>query len=66
MKPENQQKFLKLIESNINAGFIRGQQLFAEAVEMDLQKNEILENHSVDDVIEYLITESLQENRQEN
>ena len=63
MKPENQQKLIKLVESNINAGFIRGQELFAESVEQDLQKNEILENYSVDHVIEYLINESLNESK---
>ena len=63
MKPENQKKFLNLIEQNIQAGFLRGQELFQESLELDLQKHSILENHTVDDVIDHLITESLQNNQ---
>ena len=55
MKPETQQKLINLIEQNVMAGFARGQELFAESVEQDMEKHEILENVQIDGVLDYLI-----------
>ncbi len=57
MKPENQQKLVSLIERNVAAGFARGQQLFAESLETDLEKQEILEQVQLDGVLDYLYQE---------
>ena len=57
MKPETQQKLVSLIERNVAAGFVRGQQLFAESLETDLEKKEILENAGLDGVLDYLYQE---------
>ncbi len=54
MKPETQQKLVSLIERNVAAGFVRGQQLFAESLETDLEKQEILEQVQLDGVLDYL------------
>jgi len=54
MKLENQQKLISLIEQNVAAGFKRGQQLFAESIDQDLEKKELLENVGLDGVLDYL------------
>lgn len=54
MKPENQQKLVSLIEKNVAAGFVRGQELFAESLDIDLEKKEILESAGLDGVLDYL------------
>lgn len=55
MRPETQDKLINLIEQNVAAGFARGQELFAESVEEDMEKHEILENVRIDGVLDYLI-----------
>jgi len=54
MKLENQQKLISLIEQNVAAGFRRGQELFAESIDEDLEKKEILESAGLDGVLDYL------------
>ena len=54
MKPETQQKLISLIEQNVAAGFVRGQELFAESLDTDLEKKEILESAGLDGVLDYL------------
>lgn len=52
----NKQEFFKnLVLENINAGFVRGQELFAEALNYDLEKSEILESIQLDGYIDHLI-----------
>ena len=60
MRPETQKRIAEIIESNLFAGFMRGQDLFAESFEQDLQKTEILEQISVDGVMDYLLTDYYQ------
>lgn len=57
MKLENQQKLISLIEQNVAAGFARGQELFAESIDLDLEKKEILESAGLDGVLDYLYQE---------
>lgn len=57
MKPENQEKLLKLIESNVSAGLVRGQQLFAESLEEDLTKSDVIEKVQLEGVMEYLLSD---------
>ena len=57
MKPETQQKLISLIEHNVAAGFTRGQELFAESIDQDLEKKEILESAGIDGVLDYLYQE---------
>lgn len=57
MKPETQQKLISLIEQNVAAGFSRGQELFAESIDQDLEKKEILESTGIDGVLDYLYQE---------
>jgi hypothetical protein len=60
MKPETQLKLVSLIERNVAAGFVRGQQLFAESLETDLEKQEILEQVQLDGVLDYLYQDYIQ------
>ena len=55
MRPETYQQIVSLIEQNVMAGFLRGQDLFAEAIEEDMGKHEILEQVRLDGVLDYLI-----------
>lgn len=57
MKRETQQKLISLIEQNVAAGFARGQELFAESIDQDLEKKEILESTGIDGVLDYLYQE---------
>ena len=57
LHPEVEQKFRYVIEQNIAAGFVRGQDLFMEALDEDLQKNLVLEKHTIDGVMGWLLTE---------
>lgn len=58
MRPEVVQKINQIIEANVAAGFVRGQDLFAESLNEDLQKSAILESASVDGIIEYLLDDA--------
>ena len=54
--------FVKVVLENSKAGFVRGQQMFAEGLNEDLQKKEILESVGIDGVVDYLIQEYTQRN----
>ncbi len=55
MRPEIQANLISLIEQNVAAGFVRGQELFAESVEKDMEKQEIIEQVRLDGVLDYLV-----------
>lgn len=57
MRPETKQVIQTIIESNVAAGFLRGQDLFTESLDEDLQKNEILENIELDGLMNYLLSD---------
>jgi hypothetical protein len=59
MKPETQAKLTALIEQNVAAGFVRGQDLFAESLEVDLDKAEVLNQVQLEGVMDYLIQDHL-------
>lgn len=63
MKAEIQEKLATLIENNVAAGFVRGQTLFLEGFEEDLEKASVLRNNSIDDVMQYLLTDHAQNNQ---
>ena len=54
MRVENQQKLISIIEQNVAAGFIRGQEIFAEAVNEDMEKQVVIEQVQLDGVLDYL------------
>lgn len=60
MKPEIQEKLATLIENNVAAGFVRGQSLFMESFEVDLEKSEVLEKVQLEGVMEYLLKDYIQ------
>lgn len=62
MRPETLERIQTIIESNIVAGFVRGQDLFAESLNEDLQKHEILESVTVDGVMNYLLDDYQNQN----
>lgn len=62
MKPANREKFLQLIESNVAAGLLRGQELFVESLEEDLQKDDVLSQIQLEGVFDYLLTDYARRN----
>lgn len=63
MKPENYEKFIQVVESNIAAGIMRGQQLFMEALEEDIEKDEVLSQVPVETVFEALLNDYVRRNQ---
>ena len=63
MRPETIQKMNEIIEANVYAGFVRGQDLFVEALNEDLEKSTVLESVTVDGVMDYLLAEAIQNNQ---
>lgn len=57
MRPETEKKIQQIIEANIAAGFVRGQSLFAESLNTDLEKTQIIEGVTINGVIDYLLSE---------
>lgn len=57
MRPETEQYITAIINENIAHGFFRGQSLFAEELNEDLQKNEVLESVGVEGVMKHLLSE---------
>ena len=62
MKPETQEVIIKLIENNVAAGFVRGQTLFAESLDVDLEKKAVLEDVQLEGVMDYLLADYAQRN----
>lgn len=57
MRKENQEKLIRLIENNVSAGFVRGQELFAESLETDLEKASVLNDVQLEGVMDYLLAD---------
>lgn len=47
--------FANIVAENIAAGFIRGQQVFQESLNNELQKSEILENIKLEGYVDALL-----------
>lgn len=57
MRPETLKKISEVIEANLATGFVRGQELFAESLNEDIEKTQILEGVGVEGVMDFLLSE---------
>lgn len=55
MKDRNIQVLKTMIEHNVASGFVRGQELFVESFEEDLDKNSVIEQVQLEGVLDYLL-----------
>ena len=53
-----QREFVDLVNETVDEGFTRGIDLFLEALETDLEKDQIFQEHGVDNVIQHLYEEA--------
>lgn len=54
--------FVNMAEAQILNGFSRGIGLFMESLNSELEKDEVLKEHSLDEVIEYLVDDHIKNN----
>lgn len=49
--------FVAMVENQIEAGFARGLQVFTEEINADMSKNAVLHEHSLGDVVDFLVND---------
>lgn len=59
MKPENLEILKTIVEQNINRGFVRGQKLFIESFNEDLEKKSVIDDVQLEGVMDYLLKEHI-------
>lgn len=56
------ENFSKIVFEGINAGFNRGVTLFMEELNIELDRDEVIKEHSLDKVIDVMVDKYLAEN----